>query len=299
MSISPQGSVPSGTPSYITENIPYKYVFRMASDPMGKDTDGDGLLDNQELIKYGDNNIKLASNPLKKDSDGDGALDNEDKEPLIKNYFSKMNYIFYNKDQEWFIKYEAENRRNIFEMQGENIEIFPISQISQFKNKWDSMGLVDQKYKKYDIDQVVLVCHGHPNFISIASDAWLYSSSNLIPNYSTDISINDLSVKQINILRLSNCNTGNIDYFNTKYPNNLACEFLSSKNTINKVFAWDGFSCYEGFTIPLLISGSWEWAEGGGDFDIWSQDINGRIRKPEGILIYYKNMNGVVTYKNA
>ncbi len=37
-----------GAPSYIQNNSPYKYVFKMISDPMKEDTDGDGIKDNKD-----------------------------------------------------------------------------------------------------------------------------------------------------------------------------------------------------------------------------------------------------------
>ena len=61
----------------IEKDITANYNFttlQVTSDPLKKDTDGDGVNDKQEMEK--------GLNPRQKDTDGDGVNDNVDQEPL-------------------------------------------------------------------------------------------------------------------------------------------------------------------------------------------------------------------------
>ena len=76
-----------GIPDYYEENMPIFNGVRLMLDKNNPDTDGDGLLDGEEIVelkyKYNSDRTKvsvtgkLKSNPASKDSDGDGLYDNE------------------------------------------------------------------------------------------------------------------------------------------------------------------------------------------------------------------------------
>ena len=66
------------------------------SNPCDADTDGDGLLDHEEVIYtgYTDPLILYVSSPFSKDSDGDDIYDKYDLEPWIVNESYDRNAVY-------------------------------------------------------------------------------------------------------------------------------------------------------------------------------------------------------------
>lgn len=101
-------NVGDGIPDYLEKDglrIGNGEVYH--TDPMKLDTDGDGLLDGEEMTVFYDDidgkiYFKMYSNPLEKDSDGDGLEDGEEQQDQRMTYnvtpkhalmFSELSYI--------------------------------------------------------------------------------------------------------------------------------------------------------------------------------------------------------------
>lgn len=288
-------------------------------DPTKRDTDGDGLLDGEEIDPkpfYSDKEersfgifvrrvqgyyFKMYSNPKSPDSDGDGAMDNEDAFPF--KYNDSMSYIFTKTDAEWFITYEAMLRD--FEISGQNgkkvHQIYTVSP-EDFRDEWNRMGLNSEGKKQYIIDEVHLIYHGSPQAIAVSSKGHLFAkTSNSDYNPSTDITVADLDPKEINYLNLSCCNNGNLDFNSSNgisgYDDNIALTFLKSNNVIKKITAWDGSAVYGGIYLNVFgndVVFSWEYSSSDKDFVKWSQEVNGFKRIPMQQITYYKDAEGII-----
>lgn len=288
-------------------------------DPTNPDTDGDGLLDGEEIDpkpflsdkeersfgifvrKVQGYYFKMYSDPRSADSDNDGALDDEDAFPS--KYNDSMSYIFTKTDAEWFIKYEAMLRD--FEICGQNgkkvHQIYTVS-AEDFRDERNRMGLNSEGKKQYIIDEVHLIYHGAPQSISVSSKGWLFAkTSNDGFNPSTDITVADLDPKEINYLNLSCCNNGNLDYNSANgidgYDDNIALSFLKSDNSINKITAWDGSAMYGGVYLNVFGNEfvfSWEFSSSNRYFHKWSQEVNGFKRFPMQQITYCKDAEGII-----
>lgn len=80
-----------GIPDYYEDNMVIFSGIKLKLDKNNPDTDGDGLLDGEEVVmvfEYNEDRTKvlvtgtLVSDPTKADSDGDGVIDSEDKTPF-------------------------------------------------------------------------------------------------------------------------------------------------------------------------------------------------------------------------
>lgn len=82
-----------GIPDYYEDNMIYFNGVQIVLDKNNPDSDGDGLLDGEEVeLKYEYNEDRtqvkvtgriVGGNPVNKDTDGDGWIDSEDENPLV------------------------------------------------------------------------------------------------------------------------------------------------------------------------------------------------------------------------
>ena len=269
------------------------------SNPQERDTDGDGLSDGEEMgmpiesyivtDKYELEIIDVTffyyvSNPNEKDSDFDNALDNEDATPLVTNEF--INYIFYEKDGDWFLKSEAIQREILYKINDERVKVYPVNTLDDFAMLWNDMGYDGGTKYKFQIGEVVFIFHGSPNSICINCDKSLYLTTN--KDNAANISIGKLDKKHINRLLLSSCNNGNIDFLNpitigiNNFTQNFAITFMKEMPGIEEVEAWDGIATY------VLVLGI-EYASKSQEFINWSVAKNGYNRKVNGKIHYFRN----------
>lgn len=121
-----------------------------------------------------------------------------------------------------------------------------------------------------------------------------------------------MNEKEINYLNISSCNSGNLDYNSDykmkKYTDNIARAFLKSKNKINLVTGWDGYSMFDSIELKdrnqnvVYIQIEEKSINGDGvkylqDFQKWSKAVNnGRKREAEQQITYWKDDNGKIQY---
>ena len=125
---------------------------------MGMPTRKMYLYRNYELETIDVTFFNYTSNPNEKDSDFDNALDIEDATPLVTNDF--MNYIFHEKGGDWFLGLEARDRTIKYKKQSRTPTVFSVNTLSDFRDRWNSMGLDSNNKIEYQIDEVVTIFHG-------------------------------------------------------------------------------------------------------------------------------------------
>ncbi len=93
----------------------------------------------------------FSSDPWLVDTDDDNATDAEDFTPREYNEF--VSYIFYPMNGEDFLKEEADTRyRWISEFNNKTVQRFATTDIDDFEEQWNQMGIkgVNIVYKKFD-----------------------------------------------------------------------------------------------------------------------------------------------------
>ncbi len=115
----------SGTRTFDNGTLDLRLFNKTNSLEIGRDTDGDGLLDEAEIVVYERGNAKhfrYVTDPLKADSDGDGLIDSVDKNPLSWDFSARDAYIFsklsYREDDELnkIFTYDQDTVEEAFEL---------------------------------------------------------------------------------------------------------------------------------------------------------------------------------------
>lgn len=282
-----------------------RYIY---TDPQKADMDEDGLTDAKEMgitknysdldflkkiqLKMSGFDIEVyaeyfdyTSDPRFEDSDLDLVKDAEDATPLKKN--KKINYVFYEDGGDYFLEWEANDRKSKYKKADRKVEILPVNTLDEFKDEWNSMGLDSNKKTAYQIDEVVTIFHGSPNGILINDDNDANNNLYLTTGASTynSLSIGELLEKSVNVLKLSSCNNGNLDFINNitigsnYYTQNVAIAFMKEMPDIKIIQAWDGVASY----INII---GYEYASSSERFIEWSMEKNGYMRKPTGKITY-------------
>jgi len=293
------------------------------SDPKLGDTDGDELLDGQEVISEiktaenclyyttSKNNyyLDIVSYPNLEDSDGDGATDDTDYTPML--YNEGRSYIFYSVYETGSLKKEGETRYKIMtNIEGKTVQKMRTTTINNFAEKWAQMGMIGKKIA-YRIDEVHMIYHGQPRSMTIDGSRMLFAdkidtSEDYVNEYvagGNHMIINELQPKSINYLNLSCCNNGNLDFFSSyNIPgihDNLAISFLKSVHNIKTVSAWDGSSLYSSYEVNIFANSHFfvhEYSTRSESFDKWSMVVNGYVRTPSQKVAYWKDENGNIRY---
>lgn len=287
-----------------------RYVY---TDPTNPDTDGDGLSDGEEMgiiksfeeqdalkkmeleLKGFDNKVyaeyfDYRSNPTKKDTDGDGYEDGMDVYPTRIN--PEAVYIFYEKGGDSFLKKEADSRKKNYDKEHKKAIVIGTENKEHFIEAWNNMGFNEEGKYQYRISDVFTIYHGGPWFITVDQNA------NKTENQNIDLrDIESLQRKQIDVLHLSSCNNGNIDWINEGtwgkryFEQNMAIRFLKEMEGINQVKAWDGSAAYVDlgifefeYSTPTFML-PWFDAE---KFWDWSKNKNGYCRISSGLITYYR-----------
>ncbi len=183
--------------------------------------------------------FKIQSNPSDSDSDNDEFYDDEDGIPFEIN--PDIAYILYSANGSFYLQTEAYIRHMNYTY---DVLSLSVSDSTQFKNYWNSMGVDDEGRYIKRIREVVTVFHGFSQIIDMDNNPEITGSD--IEHY--------LTPKRIDTLRLSSCNNGDVDD-----ANNVARKFMEW-GTIGEVYAWDGQSAYiVNGEIVLLLPSSDEW----------------------------------------
>ncbi|MBR5057374.1 MAG: cellulose binding domain-containing protein [Clostridiales bacterium] len=222
---------------------------------------------------------KVKSNPMVEDSDFDGANDNEDARPLQRN--KDIAYILYDasEDADWYLKREADIRRDMFE-DVSKVEAIPVKQPDKDKppllrEEWNKLGENSDGKILYNIIEVAIVFHGLADSIDEIDTSQISWVDEITPYNNSD----GWKKKKIQTLILSSCHSGELGV-----ANNPAYTFMNS-GTIGEVYAWHGTAAFLGgssshwvikpgnpipqigepvaFGIPLDIMYTWEFSPSG------------------------------------
>ncbi len=301
------------------------YVY---TDPEDPDTDDDGLSDGEEmgvlqnfedlpLFKQMILNMKgfedeiyaeyfdYRSNPTKKDTDGDEYDDSIDVYPNRLN--PKAVYIFYEKGGDSFLKTEADSRKKNCEKENKTAIVIGTENKEHFIEAWNNMGFNEEGKYQYRISDVFTIYHGNPRLFVV-----YHGEKDADDQYIALDDMGSLQEKQIDVLHLSSCNNGNIDWINEgkwgeqNFYQNIAIRFLKEMEEIGQVKAWDGSAVYADLGIfELEYSPSPDFIDflfGTGDFLKWSKNKNGYYRINSGLVTYYRDgeqLKMSVQYKKA
>ncbi len=86
-----------GDRTFENGNVDLRLLGKKGILQVGRDTDEDGILDEVEVLvfeKGGKKYFKYVTDPVKKDSDGDGVIDSEDPHPLTWDFSERDAYMF-------------------------------------------------------------------------------------------------------------------------------------------------------------------------------------------------------------
>lgn len=86
-----------GDRTFENGNVDLRLLGKKGILQVGRDTDEDGILDEAEVLvfeKDGKKYFKYTTDPVKKDSDGDGVIDSEDPRPLTWDFSERDAYMF-------------------------------------------------------------------------------------------------------------------------------------------------------------------------------------------------------------
>lgn len=302
-----------------------RYVY---TDPTNPDTDGDGLSDGEEMgiiksfeeqdalkkmeleLKGFDNKVyaeyfDYRSNPTKKDTDGDGYEDGMDVYPTRLN--PEAVYIFYEKGGDSFLKKEADSRKKNYDKEHKKAIVIGTENKEHFIEAWNNMGFNEEGKYQYRISDVFTIYHGGPRIFEVNQ-----KGKSADERYIALSDIGNLQKKQIDVLHLSSCNNGNIDWINNGtwgdeyFEQNMAIRFLKEMEGIGQVKAWDGSAVYA--DLGLF---EWEYSPspkfidfllGTGKFLEWSKNKNGYYRINSGLITYYREAGQIkmsARYKKA
>lgn len=180
------------------------------------------------------------SRPDLNDTDRDEMEDNEDSYP--KDYQLAMIYILYQddhdiNDSDAKIFYEAYCGFNL------NCRIYSFNGIDGFIDRWDCLGRKESagmisSDDYYNITDVVIVSHGDTKGLKLGNNERLLAAATNELNLSTNIGVSDLADKKIENLHLRTCEAGGLYAQNAYFPN-VPFEFISLKNNIENVYAFD------------------------------------------------------------
>ena len=189
--------------------------------------------------------------------------------------------------------------------EGKAVTLLVADNKEDFIKKWNQMGLDSDGKEEYKISNVYTVYHGSYNGLIIVSknnqmfkdnpDLELEDGERIF--YTNDIS--RLNNKEVNILNLSSCMSGNLDFINNwshegkEYGQNMATMMIKGCSNIRIVKAWDGATTY----IPI---GSGIQYDGPNSvFQEWSVQKNGKMRSTSGLITYTREPDGSISYSPA
>ena len=181
--------------------------------------------------------------------------------------------------------------------EGKAVTLIVAEDIDDFINKWNQMGLDSDGKEEYKISNVYTVYHGSYSGFFIISKNNPDFEAKVEIFYTSDIL--RLSNKKIDVLNLSSCMSGNLDFINnwsyegTEYGQNMAVRMMKSCLALKAVKAWDGLATY----IP--IGSGIQYDNEHHVFQEWSVQKNGKMRSTSGLITYARESDGSISYSPA
>ena len=179
--------------------------------------------------------------------------------------------------------------------EGKAVTLIVAKDKNDFINKWNQMGLDSDGKEEYKISNVYTVYHGSRDYFTIVSTDNLPKEQRYFYTSNTF----RLKNKKIDVLNLTSCMNGNLDFINRwsyggkEYGQNMAVMMIKGCPGIKKVKAWDGLATY----IPA--DSGIEYCGSHSVFRDWSIQKNSTIRDVTGLITYRRETDGTISYSPA
>jgi len=190
------------------------------------------------------------SDPTLDNTDRDRMKDNEDSYPT--DYQQNMIYILYLEDNDKNLS-DARLFWYTYRKFNLNCQIYGFNGIDSFINMWNNIGIKNSSDMSTDdffnVTDVVIVSEGSKDGIELSfhpeivphdpyKEDWLLARASSCISIVNNIGVSDLADKNIDNLHLRTCFagvnlTGGVSY------SNLAVDFLTAKNNIKNIYAFD------------------------------------------------------------